>query len=814
MEPPLARFSTWYELFPALRVAGPGAPRDVPRRHRPAPLRRRPRLRRPVPAADPPDRGDVPEGPQQRHRSDAHTIPGVPWAIGSADGGHDAIHPEPRARSRTSGRSSRRRTGQGIAIALDIAFQASPDHPWVREHPTWFRQRPDGTVQYAENPPKKYQDIYPFDFESDDWPGLWAALEGVLRHWIAQGVRVFRVDNPHTKAFPFWEWVIARIKADHPEHALPRRGLHPTAGSCTAWRRSASTSRTRTSPGERTKQELADYLARALDARPCPTSSGRTSGRTRPTSCTPPSRRAGGRCSRPATSWPRRPRPASASTDRRTSWARTRRASRAARSTSTPRSTSSGPGTSTTRPASPRSSAASTRSGARTRRSSRNAGLAIHDIDDDQLIAYSKQHRRPLRPDPHDRQPRPRPSRARARSSWTVGDLWLGSEPADRGRGPADGEVDTLVERQTTRDQDRSGRAPGARPAPPGTGLMATRPGRARQAGRRAPPPGPRREPPAAGDRRRGALVQGRDHLRGAGPRLPRQQRRRDRRLPGPDREARLHPRPRRHRDLAPAVLPVAAPRRRLRHRRLHRRPPRLRDAARRQARSSARPTHRGLRVITELVCNHTSDQHAWFQRARRAKPGHQRARLLRLERRRRTSTPTPGSSSRTRRPRTGRGTRSPARTTGTASSRTSRTSTSTTRRSTRRSSRRWTSGSRWAWTASGSTRSRTSTSARARTARTCPRRTRSSRSCARHVDDELPGPDAPRRGEPVARGLRRVLRRRRRVQHGLPLPGHAADVHGDPDRRTGSRSSTSWSRRRRSPTTPSGRCSCATTTS
>ncbi len=105
----------------------------------------------------------------------------------------------------------------GVAIALDVAFQASPDHPAVREHPTWFRQRPDGTVQYAENPPKKYQDIYPFDFESEDWPGLWTYLEGVFRYWIAQGVRVFRVDNPHTKAFPFWEWAITRIKADHPD---------------------------------------------------------------------------------------------------------------------------------------------------------------------------------------------------------------------------------------------------------------------------------------------------------------------------------------------------------------------------------------------------------------------------------------------------------------------------------------------------------------------------------------------------------------------------------------------------------------------
>ena len=104
-----------------------------------------------------------------------------------------------------------------IEIALDIALQCSPDHPWVREHPDWFKQRPDGTIQYAENPPKKYQDIYPIDFESDDWRGLWQELKSVIDFWIEQGVRVFRVDNPHTKALPFWEWMIGEVKAAHPE---------------------------------------------------------------------------------------------------------------------------------------------------------------------------------------------------------------------------------------------------------------------------------------------------------------------------------------------------------------------------------------------------------------------------------------------------------------------------------------------------------------------------------------------------------------------------------------------------------------------
>ena len=105
----------------------------------------------------------------------------------------------------------------GLDVALDIAFQASPDHPWVREHPEWFRHRPDGSIKYAENPPKKYQDIYPLDFESAEWEALWDALRDVFLFWIGHGVRIFRVDNPHTKAFPFWEWVIAEIRRDHPD---------------------------------------------------------------------------------------------------------------------------------------------------------------------------------------------------------------------------------------------------------------------------------------------------------------------------------------------------------------------------------------------------------------------------------------------------------------------------------------------------------------------------------------------------------------------------------------------------------------------
>jgi starch synthase (maltosyl-transferring) len=141
---------------------------------------------------------------------------GSPWAIGSAEGGHKAIHRELGTLEDFHHFVARAKE-LDLAVALDIAFQAAPDHPYVKEHENWFRKRPDGTIQYAENPPKKYQDIYPFDFESEDWAGMWEELKSVFDYWIAQGVTIFRVDNPHTKAFAFWEWVINEIKRDHPE---------------------------------------------------------------------------------------------------------------------------------------------------------------------------------------------------------------------------------------------------------------------------------------------------------------------------------------------------------------------------------------------------------------------------------------------------------------------------------------------------------------------------------------------------------------------------------------------------------------------
>lgn len=210
-----ARFSTWYELFPRSTAAEPGVHgtfRDVEARL-PAiaamgfdvlyfpPIHPIGRVQR--------------KGPNNALASGPEDV-GSPWAIGAAEGGHKSILPA-LGTEEDFRHLLARAAEHGLEIALDIAFQCAPDHPYVKAHPDWFRWRPDGTVQYAENPPKKYQDIYPFNFECDGWRALWAELKSVIDHWIGEGVRIFRVDNPHTKAFPFWEWAIGEVKRDHPE---------------------------------------------------------------------------------------------------------------------------------------------------------------------------------------------------------------------------------------------------------------------------------------------------------------------------------------------------------------------------------------------------------------------------------------------------------------------------------------------------------------------------------------------------------------------------------------------------------------------
>jgi starch synthase (maltosyl-transferring) len=142
--------------------------------------------------------------------------PGSPWAIGSDEGGHKSILPALGTMD-----DFKKLIGEAkkldIDIAMDIAFQCAPDHPYVTEHPEWFKQRPDGSIQYAENPPKKYQDIYPFNFETDNWKELWEELKSVFLFWMEQGITIFRIDNPHTKPIPFWHWVIAEVQKVNPD---------------------------------------------------------------------------------------------------------------------------------------------------------------------------------------------------------------------------------------------------------------------------------------------------------------------------------------------------------------------------------------------------------------------------------------------------------------------------------------------------------------------------------------------------------------------------------------------------------------------
>ena len=221
-EPPLvvavdrerARFSTWYELFP--RSAGKpgvhGTFADVEAR-----LPYVASMGFDVLYLPPIHPIGITERKAPNNKPGAgRNDPGSPWAIGGESGGHKSIHPALGTLADFE-RLVAKANERSIEIALDIAFQTSPDHPYVREHPEWFLKRPDGTIQYAENPPKKYQDIYPFHFETDAWRELWEELKSVFTFWIGHGVRIFRVDNPHTKPFPMWQWIIGEVKREHPD---------------------------------------------------------------------------------------------------------------------------------------------------------------------------------------------------------------------------------------------------------------------------------------------------------------------------------------------------------------------------------------------------------------------------------------------------------------------------------------------------------------------------------------------------------------------------------------------------------------------
>jgi starch synthase (maltosyl-transferring) len=189
--------------------------------------------------------------------------PGSPWAIGSALGGHDAINPELGtwddfdAMIAAAGKA-------GVVIALDFAIQCSPDHPWLKEHPEWFNRRPDGTLKYAENPPKRYQDIYNVNFESEDWRGLWQALLDVVVFWVERGITAFRVDNPHTKPVAFWEWLIAEVRAKHPEVVFLSEAFTRPSMMTTLAKLGFAQSYTYFT-WKNTKPELAEFMAQLLD---------------------------------------------------------------------------------------------------------------------------------------------------------------------------------------------------------------------------------------------------------------------------------------------------------------------------------------------------------------------------------------------------------------------------------------------------------------------------------------------------------------------------------------------------------------------
>ena len=249
-DPVRARFSTWYEMFPR----SVGTLKDCERL---------------LPEIA--DMGfDVlyfpPIHPIGRaHRKGRNNFreadtgePGSPWAIGAAEGGHKAIHPELGTLEDFRHLVAAAKA-HGIDIAMDLAYQSSPDHPYVKEHPEWFRARLDGTIQYAENPPKKYEDIYAFDSETPHWRSLWEELKSIVEFWVQQGVRIFRVDNPHTKTFDYWEWMIRGLKKKHPDLIfLSEAFTRPNIMYCLA--KLGFTQSYTYFTWRNTKKELTDYL--------------------------------------------------------------------------------------------------------------------------------------------------------------------------------------------------------------------------------------------------------------------------------------------------------------------------------------------------------------------------------------------------------------------------------------------------------------------------------------------------------------------------------------------------------------------------
>jgi starch synthase (maltosyl-transferring) len=254
----LARFGSWYELFPRSWGGFAGVERLLPRF---AELGFDVLYLPPVHPIGHTNR----KGPNNSLEAGPGD-PGSPWAIGSEEGGHTAVHPG-LGTLKDFERLVAAAREHGIEIALDYAIQCSPDHPWLTEHPDWFHRRPDGTLKYAENPPKRYQDIYNVNFESEDREGLWNALRDAMLFWVEHGVRVFRVDNPHTKPVPFWEWLIAEVRAREPGIVLLSEAFTRPAMMTTLGKAGFQQSYTYFT-WKNTKGELYELMAQLLDWSP------------------------------------------------------------------------------------------------------------------------------------------------------------------------------------------------------------------------------------------------------------------------------------------------------------------------------------------------------------------------------------------------------------------------------------------------------------------------------------------------------------------------------------------------------------------
>ncbi len=254
---PLARFGSWYELFPRSWGGFEGVREQLPRL---AELGFDVIYVPPIHPIGVTNR----KGRNNAEKAEPGDV-GSPWAIGSKEGGHIAIHPD-----LGTAKDFRRLVADakelGLEIALDFAIQCSPDHPWLAEHPEWFFHRPDGTLKFAENPPKRYQDIYNIDFDCDDWRGLWRALRDVVLHWVGEGVTVFRVDNPHTKPVPFWEWLIRDVRTVHPEVVFLAEAFARPAPMTTLAKAGFSQSYTYFT-WKNTRWELLEFIGQLLDWR-------------------------------------------------------------------------------------------------------------------------------------------------------------------------------------------------------------------------------------------------------------------------------------------------------------------------------------------------------------------------------------------------------------------------------------------------------------------------------------------------------------------------------------------------------------------